>query len=236
MISPLNHQQLLSGSREQLSSCMAKTYLFSTSSDSRAISINSLDITLLKPVIDFAKYEYLILTSKRAVKALENYPKSEYIDKKALCVSAQTAQSYRELGGEILEVGSGYGDNLVAKIKNYPKKTQWLYLRAQEIASDFVQICKSDGYNIDESVVYRSSCSKEILSCSVESGSNLIFTSPSSVRCYLKMHKLQDFLQIVVIGKTTAKALPKGINYTIAKEKTIMSCLEIIKQKDLGEA
>ena len=124
------------------------TYLFSISSHSDTINIKSLAITLLKPKIDFANYDYLIITSKQASKALAQYDKNIYIDKKALCISKQSALSFQELGGQVLDIGAGYGDTLINKIKSYPKTKNWIYLRAKEVASDFVSICKNDGYNI----------------------------------------------------------------------------------------
>ena len=34
--------------------------------------------------------------------------------------------------------------------------------------------------------------------------------------------------KIIVIGKTTAKAIPQGINYKISNETTIESCMELV--------
>ena len=202
-------------------------YLFSTSSHPDAISVNSLSINFLKPDIDFSNYDYLIITSKQATEALKQYDKTEYIDKKALCVSAKSALSYEALGGNVLDVGGGYGANLSDKIKEFSKNTKWLYLRAEVIASDFAESCKKDGYLIDEKTVYFSECSKEILDVKVEEESVLIFTSPSSLHCFLKTNIISSKHNVIVIGKTTAKALPSGIEFSIAKETTIESCMQL---------
>lgn len=205
-----------------------KIYLFSISSHPDAININSLDITFLKPTIDFKKYDYFIITSKQVSIALSQYNKSDYIFKKALCISTQTANSYKELGGDVLEIGAGYGDNLIDKIKSYPKETKWLYLRAKVVASDFVNKCNDIGYYIDESVLYSSDCSEKILSVNIEESATLIFTSPSSVKCFLKNNKINKRNSIIVIGSTTARILPKDIKFKIAKENTIESCFRLI--------
>jgi len=205
---------------------MRPIYLFSISSHPDAISINSLDITFFKPDIDFSKYDYFIITSKQASKALQQYDKECYIDIPALCISKQSAKSYESLGGKVLEIGRGYGDTLQEKIKHYPKEMKWLYLRAKVVASDFVQKCKKDAYNIDEVVVYESRCSKKILNTQVEDEAVLIFTSPSSVKCFLQNNVIKTTHKVIVIGTTTAKALPKSISYTLAKEPTIQSCFE----------
>ena len=204
-----------------------RIYLFSISSHPNVTSVNSLAITFLKPQIDFSKYDYLIVTSKQTSESLKQQKTQEYIDKKALCVSVASAASYESLGGTVLDIGGGYGDNLVDKIKNYPKDTKWLYLRAKVVASDFVEVCKNDGYDIDEEIVYESDCSQEILDIKVEDESTLIFTSPSSLNCFLKTHEISKKSKVIVIGKTTAKAVPKNIEYVLSNETTIESCMEI---------
>jgi uroporphyrinogen-III synthase len=206
-----------------------RIYLFSTSTHPDAININSLSIKLLKPQIDFSKYDYLLLTSKQAINALKQYDSKEYLQKEALCISQKTASFFEEVGGVVLEIGDGYGDNLSEKIKNYPKSIKWLYIRAKEVATDFATICKNSGYYIDEVVGYESLCSQEILRADIEKESVLIFTSPSSVRCFLKTHSIDKSSKVIVIGKTTAKALPNGTDFSISKQKSIESCIEIAK-------
>lgn len=204
-------------------------YLFSISSHPDATSINSLSIEFLKPDIDFSKYDYLIITSKQASNALGQYNKKDYIDKKALCVSTQSARSFESLGAEVLKIGAGYGDNLSSSIKEFSKDTKWLYLRAKVVASDFVKECKDEGYDIDEIVMYSSDCSKEILDVEIQKDSTLIFTSPSSLNCFLKTHTISSSSKVIVIGKTTAKALPKNIEYYLSDETTIESCIQKAK-------
>jgi uroporphyrinogen-III synthase len=202
-------------------------YLFSTSAHPDAININSLDVKPLKPSIDFSKYDYFIITSKQAVKSLQQYDKSEYLSKKALCVSVMTAKSYEEAGGGVLEIGAGYGDKLVDKIKNYPKSTKWLYLRAKAVASDFVEVCKRDGFDIDEAVVYQSVCSQEILEVKVQNDAILIFTSPSSLNCFLKTNAISPNNKVIAIGDTTAKAIPQNVRHIVSSQTSIQGCVEL---------
>jgi len=209
---------------------MRPIYLFSISSHPDAISINSLDITFFKPAIDFSHYDAFIITSKQASKALKQYETKEYAHLPALCISQQSAKAYESLGGKVLDIGAGYGDTLVEKIKAYPKTKKWLYLRAKVVASDFVEVCKKDAYHIDEVIVYESQCSKDILAVNVEEDAILIFTSPSSVECFLHKSEIRESNRVIVIGKTTAKALPKNIDYTISREKTIDGCFKILNK------
>ncbi len=208
-------------------------YLFSVSSHPDAIHINSLSVTFFKPDIDFKNVDYLILTSKQAVKALKQYPKEDFLDKKALCISKATAAAYEAMGGEVLQTGRGYGDTLADAIASYPKETRWLYLRAEVVASNFAEQLRSQGYSIDEAVVYKSECSQEILQAEVPKEAILIFTSPSSVNCYLQTHSLYSSQKIIVIGKTTKKALPNGMSSILSPNTTIESCIQIAKNLSL---
>ena len=206
---------------------LKKIYLFATSKHSDAISVKSLEVKLLKPVIDFSIYDYLIITSKQTVKALEQYQKKDFINIPALCVSTKTAASYENIDGKILDIGNGYGDNLVKNIKEKSKDKKWLYLRAKFIASDFVQKCKDDGYDINEEILYISECASECLKVEISENATLIFTSPSSIECFLETHTITSSIKIIVIGKTTAKSLPANIEYQIAKKTSIESCIEL---------
>ncbi|WP_321779159.1 uroporphyrinogen-III synthase [Sulfurimonas sp.] len=202
-------------------------YLFATSKHQDAISVKSLEVKFLKPSIDFSAYDYLIITSKQTVKALEQYDKKDFIDIPALCVSKKTAASYENFGGNILDIGDGYGDNLVKNIKEKSKDKKWLYLRAELIASDFVLRCQDDGYDIDEEILYASQCSQEVLDVNICKNATLIFTSPSAITCFLKTHTIDSYAKVVVLGKTTAKSLPKNIKYQISQKTSIESCMEL---------
>lgn len=204
-------------------------YLFSISSHPGTIQINPLTINFFKSDVDFSKYDNFIITSKQISKILSFYEVKTDDLKPALCISKQSAKSYKAIGGEVLEVGKGYGDDLCSSISNYSKETKWLYLRAKEVASDFVEVLREDGYCIDETILYESRCSESLKNLSFEENAKFIFTSPSSVKCFLKESEIPENAQVIVIGKTTAKALPKNINYTISQEKTIQSCVDSIQ-------
>ena len=199
---------------------MKKIYLFSATPSSNVIHINTLDFDFFQPQIDFSKYHFLILTSKKAVDALQFYKREDYINIPALCISRFTKEYYENFGGKILAVGNGIGSDLNKIIYTYSKETKWLYLRAKEIASDAL--------HVEEAIVYESRCSDEILNFSLDDkDAILIFTSPSSVKCFLKNNVLNEEQKVIVIGTTTAKALPTKTNYLISDKTSIDSCLEL---------
>ena len=204
---------------------MKPIYLFSLTKHDDVTHINTLHVEYFTPTIDFDTYDYLIITSKQVLEALKSYGDG-WKSKAVLAVAAPTAKAVKATGGKLLEYGMGYGDDLVKIITSYPKEKKWLYLRAKEVASDFAAVCKSEGYNIDEVVVYETSCSEELLHVKVEDDATLIFTSPSSVKCFLKHHDMKPSHNIVVIGKTTAKAIPLHVKYKVANEPTMQSCIQ----------
>ena len=204
-------------------------YLFSISKHPDTININSLDITILKPNINFSEYDYLVVTSKQVAVALEQYP-PEYKKKEVLAISSATADSLKKIGCNILEVGSGYGDNLSDLIEKYPKSTKWLYLRAKKVASNFVQERVQKGFLIDEAIIYESKCSKQIEKLSIAIDATLIFTSPSSVKCFMQTNVLLKTHNIIVIGESTKKALPFSVNCQVSKIMNINACVELAKK------
>lgn len=144
-----------------------------------------------------------------------------------MCVSIKTANAYSEFGGKILATGDGYGDSLAKYIQEYPKETRWLYLRAELVASDFVQRSRDEGYSIEEEILYVSECSQEILDVRVNDDSTLIFTSPSSIECFLKNNTIHSNAKVIVIGTTTANCLPEGVEHIVSQNTSIESCIEL---------
>ena len=55
-------------------------------------------------------------------------------------------------------------------------------------------------------------------------------TSPSSVECFFNQYKWKDNYKAIVIGKTTAKYLPKEVHYTISSETSIDVCINLAQQ------
>lgn len=205
-------------------------YLFSTSSHPDTVNINSLEIELLKPEIDFNQYDYLILTSKQAVEALKQYEKEQYIHMATVCVSTKTAEAYKKHGGSVVACGNGYGDDLRKLFTQFPHATRWLYLRAEVVASDFAAKAVEAGYAIDAKIVYKSRCAASFMHLDMPKDAVCIFTSPSSVECFLERNSFEEVMKIVVIGTTTAKLIPKSFQIHMPQETTIEACVALAKK------
>jgi len=196
-------------------------YLFSATPSAEVTHINSLDFNFFQPKINFSNYDYLILTSKQAVNALAFYNKKDFINIPALCISEFTKEYYEKFGGTVSKVGNGLGSDLLPIINSYPEGTKFLYLRAKKIAGA--------GFNVDEAIVYESHCAQDILNFKLPiEDSTLIFTSPSSVKCFLKNNTISKRNKVIVIGKTTALSLPQGTPFQIPEISSIKECIKLI--------
>ena len=198
----------------------------SHSDTSGVIHIPILSIKFLQPLIDFSLYNGLIITSKEAAKALSDYS----IAWKALdivCVGEATAHEIRLLGGVNVTVAAGYGNSIIDVLDK--SKRKWLYLRPRSIASSWPQHARDMGNKIDEVVIYETTCNESRQTVEIATDGILIFTSPSSIECFLKKYDFLPTNDVVCIGTTTQKALPQGVSYILSDETSVASCIEKAK-------
>ena len=210
---------------------MRKIYLFSLtpSTSTDVIHIPTLEVEFFQQDIDFKEYDFIILTSKQAINYLLNYhDKKDFLDKKALCVSKKTATFYKDIGGDVLTNSGNYGNELVDIIKRYKDK-RWLYLRANEVANDFTATLKNEDFFIDEKIVYETRCTKELKNYTFEDDAIYIFTSPSTVKCFLRYHHIKDTNTLIAIGKTTANVLKDFKNVITSQNQSVKDCIDLAK-------
>jgi uroporphyrinogen-III synthase len=194
------------------------------------IHVPILSISFLHPPIDFNSYDGLIITSKEGARALQNYT-LEWQKLNIVCVGEATANEIRRLGGVHITVAAGYGDSIVDVLKNQERR--WLYLRPRSIASSWPQYARDMGNKIDEVVIYETTCNESMEAVEIACDGILIFTSPSSIECFLKRYSFASTYDIVTIGTTTQKALPLGIPSILSEKTTIESCIEMAQKLSL---
>ena len=180
------------------------------------IHIPILCIHFLTPPIDFSKYDGIIVTSKQGALALQNYS-PDWEKLQVVCVGEATGKEMKELGAQHIEIASGYGESILNTLISYSEDKKWLYCRPMMIASSWPQRAREAGMDIDEVIVYETSCNSDMEKIEIADNCVLIFTSPSSIECFLKKYEFLPTHSIVVIGKTTQKALPSGIKSTLSE-------------------
>lgn len=203
-----------------------KIYLFSKTFYPDVNHIPILVPTYLQPCIDFSSYDYIIATSKETITALDKI--GDWKDLPVLAISEATAEYVRKQGGNLLDVAEGYGKSIISLVNKKYKKLKALHPHAKIIAYDIESEFKKLGIEIDSFIVYETSCSKTI-KVQLPTDAICIFTSPSSVKCFLQKYEFLRTYKIVCIGKTTALALPKDLSYVLSEKTSVEST--IIKAK-----
>lgn len=205
---------------------MRPIYLVSKTSHHETVGvvhIPILSIYFLTPDIDFNLYEGIVITSKQGALALNHYcPDWEKL--RIICVGQATAQEVKKQGGIHIEIAQGYGESIFEVLRQYGGK--WLYLRPKMIASSWPSRAREEGIVIDEVIIYETTCNEAMEKLEIADDGVLIFTSPSSIECFLQKYLLRSTHDIVVIGKTTQKALPLGIKSTLSETTSVESCVE----------
>jgi len=186
------------------------------------------DIGFIKYRIDFHLYDALLFTSKNAIYSLQN--NNEWKDIPSYAISNKTANILKDNNSNLVFTGtSGHGDDfaneLIPKLQN--KKV--LYIRAKEVVSNLVNILNSNNVVCDEIVTYETICKTYDEKEQPIKNSIIIFSSPSTIKCFFNNFTWDNSYFAVVIGKTTAKYLPSYINYKIAQKTSIESCIQMAK-------
>lgn len=208
---------------------MRPIYLISKTPYPGVIHIPILSIHFLTPQIDFSKYAGVILTSKQAILALKPYT-VDWKRLKCICVSEATAEYARESGAIDIETGDGYGKSIPDILSSQESGKKWIYLRPKIVASDWIEEGRKRGLMIDEAVVYETLCNQEAVDYRIEEEGVLIFTSPSSIRCFSQNYPILPTQKVVVIGKTTQNALPQGVASSLSPTASVAVAVDLAHQ------
>lgn len=187
------------------------------------IHIPVLSINFLTPAIDFDLYTGIIVTSKQGAEALKSYSPN-WNELKVLCVGESTANVIKELGGRHVEVADGYGMSILEVLLRHEGK--WLYLRPKAIASSWPARARELGVEVEEVIIYETTCNNDMDEVNIAKDAILIFTSPSSIECFCKRAEIVQSHDVIVIGETTQKALPCGIKSILSAQTSVISCIE----------
>ena len=206
-----------------------RVYLFSKTAYEGVHYIPILSTDFLQPVIDFTRYDAIVLTSKQAVPAL-NKISDAWKKIPLLTIADKTAQEARQAGATVMLSGKGYGDPLAQIIIRDFADKRWLYPRPEVVASDFGQKVREAGVQMDEAVVYKTSCNESCSKVALDTQAVLVFTSPFTIACFLKYYHFKPTYKVVAIGKTTAGALPKGVSFEMPQKPTVEAAVKLAQK------
>ena len=172
-------------------------------------------IEYLPKEIDFSKYDGIIFTSKNAIYSIDSFNPS-WKNLPSYAIAKKTASIIKKLGGKVEFVGKkSHGDDFAKELIDVAKGKKLLYLRAKEVVSNLVSILNDNGIKCEEEIIYETKCI-EIKDKNLEKNSIFIFTSPSSTKCFFQNFNWDESFKAIAIGKTTARFLPKNLNYQIS--------------------
>jgi uroporphyrinogen-III synthase len=201
-------------------------YLFSPSKFDGVTNMPLIEFRLLTDNIDLSNYDLLLFTSANSAKLL-NVISNDWGKYPAIAIGKESAKAIIELGGNPVYISNGYSKELAEDIKQRFNDKKILYIRPKVVATDHIGNLKSENINIDDVVLYETVCKKYQTSQRPPSGSILIFTSPSTIECFLNNFDSLENYKIVAIGSTTAKALPENIEYHLPSTQSIDECIKL---------
>lgn len=198
-------------------------YLLSPLKMEGTVHLPMIDFRLKNEVLDFSGIDIVMFTSKQAVKSADAL-NPMWKELPCLAVGKATAKEIESRGAKVIyHPENFYGEALSAEIIRRFHKSKILYLRPQTVVFDAKAFLAKSGIAIEEKIIYETHCRTFQKKIILDENAIIIFTSPSTIACFFKHYTWEKSYQSVIIGKTTAKHLPKDIRYEIADEATLES-------------
>lgn len=205
-------------------------YLLSPQPKEGTIYLPMIDFKLLPEAIDFSKCDLLMFTSKQAVKSADALS-DEWKKYPCLAIGSATAKTIESLGGNVIyQPESFYAESLSQDIITQFKDKNILYLRPKEVSFDSKNFLANAGIVLQEQIIYETSCIEYEKKEKPEKEAIIIFTSPSTIHCFLKSFEWDESYTAVVIGEATKEHLPLDARYEIADKPFIDACITKAKQ------
>lgn len=184
------------------------------------------DIGILPQEIDLSKYDALIFTSKNAVYSLDSMDQT-WKAKPAYVIAPQTANVVAQLKGNLAFTGKEkHGNAFALELCQKLEDQKVLYIRGAEVVSDLVKILNSHDVLCEEMIVYETVCKEFDTEPVLPKNATIIFSSPSSIKCFLKNIAWDESFKAVSIGHTTAQYFPSYITPVIADTTSLESCVK----------
>jgi len=165
---------------------MGNIYLLNDDKYDGVVNLPMIKINFFKKEIDLKSYDALIFTSKNGVRAIDNIDKN-WIKKDIYSIGQGTSKEIKKHNANLVYTAkSSYGNSFALEIKEKLKNKKVLFLRAKEVTSKLNQILIEADIKLEEEVVYETTCRAYNQNHSIDKNSIIIFTSPTTVKCFLK--------------------------------------------------
>jgi len=180
--------------------------------------------------IDYQGCDTLMFTSKQAVVSAEKIDPG-WKKFPTVAIGPATAKKIRELGGTVLfHPEKFYGEVLAAEVAEIFRDRRLLYLRPRTVTFDSRAYLARQGIVLKEQIIYETSCRRYTEREKPEKGSVIVFTSPSTIHCFLENFEWEPDYTAVVIGRSTREHLPDSCRFTVAETPSIDACVDAAKR------
>lgn len=201
-------------------------YILSDKKVKWAKNLPVIKIETIKTNIDFSSYDALIFTSKNAIYSLDSYTHA-WKTKPLYVIAPETAKIASDMGGKLKFVGKEkHGNEFAAELIPLLKNKKVLYIRGSRVVSDMVDILHSNDIVCDEAIVYKTVCINFKKKIKLPKKSVIIFSSPSTIECFLKNVTWDPSYKAISIGHTTKKFFPSYIKPTLSETASLDSCVK----------
>ena len=204
-------------------------YLLNSDNYEGVVNLPMIKINFFSKKIDLSLFDALIFTSKNGVRAIDKIDKS-WRQKEIYSIGQGTSREIKRYDANLVYTAKNSYGNLFAKeIKQKLEGKKVLFLRAKTVTSKLNMILLSEKINLKEEIVYETTCQDYKFDKKPSKNSIIIFTSPSTVKCFLKNFDWDETYRAVSIGRVTAKSIPSYIKYILSDKQMISSCVELAK-------
>lgn len=193
------------------------------------------EIEFLNCEIDLEGFDYLIFTSKNAIKALV-FLEQKYSHMRrwreipSFVIGEGSAKEVLKHRGKVEWIASDFhSEAFIKELLPKLKGKKSLYLRAKEIVSFLDQKLQDRGINLISKIIYQSKI-KSISDDKPPKDSILLFTSPSAYRFFIQNFGWDESYLAVALGKTTFASFDLNIQKIISPLQGIKKSIEYFKK------
>ena len=200
-------------------------YILSDKKVKYAKNLPMIETKVIEQELDLSGYDALIFTSKNGVKYCDALT-SEWKRIPAYAISAQTAKEIKDLKGKIEFVGKeNHGDEFAYELLEQLRGKKVAYVGAEKIVSNLIEILEEHQIECDYIPVYRTVCKAYEEKIKLPADSIIIFSSPSTIKCFFQNATWEKGFTAISIGRTTAKYFPDDIKPIISDYTSLKSCV-----------
>lgn len=201
-------------------------YLLSPLKKENTTHLPMINFSIIANKLDLSSCDILMFTSKQAVKSADKI-NSKWKEKPCLAIGDATAKMIKYLGGNVIyQPQKFYGKSLSEDIIDKFKDKKILYIRPKVVSFDSKSFLSQHNIYIEEQIIYETGCISYTIEDTPPKNSIIIFTSPSTIECFLKNFDWDNSYIAVVIGEATKAHLPPNAKVEVSNTPLIDSCID----------